>query len=242
MNSLLNTARSVVLLGLCDSGELERRTLEYYARESPFDEAEYLAEGLQGWEVEAILGHFPPSGRILVAAAGGGRETRALAAMGFAPVACDPSRHLLDKLREGAGGEQEVVEAAASEVPVFGDAFDAVIIGWGGYTHIPEARRRGEFLEALARQMKPGAPMLLSFYLRRDDGWRPRTCALLANCIRRVMGLKPAVEPGDTMTNRFERRFTAEEISGELVAGGLRLLDFRPTPFPHAIACRRVDS
>jgi 2-polyprenyl-3-methyl-5-hydroxy-6-metoxy-1,4-benzoquinol methylase len=241
VRSLLNTVRSALLLGFCNASELERRTLDYYAKESPFDEAEYLAEGLQGWEVDAICAHFPPEGRILVAAAGGGRETRALAAMGYSPAAFDPSEHLLDRLRAGGGWKHEVVRADASEVPVFEDAFDAVIIGWGGYTHIPEASRRGEFLQALAKQMKPGAPILMSFFLRRDGGWRPRICVFLANCLRRVVGLKAAVETGDTMTNRFEHRFTAEEVSSELAAAGLRLIEFQPKPFPHAIA-RNSDS
>jgi SAM-dependent methyltransferase len=173
--------------------------------------------------------------------AGGGRETHALAAMGYHAAAFDPSSHLLERLRAAQAGEEEVVQAGPSDVPPFDDPFDAAIIGWGGYTHIPEAERRSQFLQALARQLKPGAPVLLSFYVRRDDGWRPRTAAQLSNCLRMAIGLKPAVEPGDAMTNRFEHRFTADEVSAELAGAGLDLLEFRPKPFPHAIASKPAE-
>jgi 2-polyprenyl-3-methyl-5-hydroxy-6-metoxy-1,4-benzoquinol methylase len=229
-----------VLLGRLDAAGLERRTLLYYSRESPFDEAAYLARGLQQWEIEAILNHFPPAGRILVAAAGGGRETLALAAMGYEATAFDPSDHLLDKFRALAAEDGRIVKAAPSEVPAFGERFDGVVIGWGGYTHVPESARRAAFLRALARQMKPGAPLLLSFYLRRADGWRSRTATLAANAMRRALRLTSTVETGDSMTDKFEHRFTEQEVARELTAAGLRLLAFNPRPFPHAVA--RLDA
>jgi 2-polyprenyl-3-methyl-5-hydroxy-6-metoxy-1,4-benzoquinol methylase len=236
VNRWSRAARSVVLLGRSDAAGLERRTLLYYSRESPFDQAEYLAQGLQGWEVEAILNHFPPAGRILVAAAGGGRETLALAAMGYEATAFDPSDHLLDKFRALGAAEGRIVRAAPSEVPAFRERFDGVVIGWGGYTHVPESARRAAFLRALARQMKPGAPLLMSFYLRRADGWRSRTATLAANAMRRALRLPASVEAGDSMTDKFEHRFTEQEVAGELTAAALRLLDFKPRPFPHAVA------
>jgi 2-polyprenyl-3-methyl-5-hydroxy-6-metoxy-1,4-benzoquinol methylase len=214
--------------------------LLYYSGKSPFDEAEYLAQGLQGWEVEALLNHFPPAGTILVAAAGGGRETLALGAMGYEATAFDPSHHLLDKFRSLAAEHGRIVRAAPSEVPAFGERFDGVVIGWGGYTHVPESARRAAFLRALARQMKPGAPLLMSFFLRRADGWRSRTATLVANAMRRTLRLAPTVEAGDSMTDKFEHRFTEQEVANELTAAGLRLLVFKPRPFPHAVA--RLDA
>jgi SAM-dependent methyltransferase len=240
MNRWSRVVRNVVLLARWDAAELERRTLLYYARESPFDGAEYLRQGLQGWEVEAILNHFPPAGRILVAAAGGGRETLALTAMGYQATAFDPSDHLLDKFRSLAGAEGRIVRAAPSEVPAFEERFDGVMIGWGGYTHVPERARRAAFLRELARQMKPGAPLLMSFFLRRADGWRSRTATLTSNAIRRAFRLTPTVEAGDSMTDRFEHRFTEQEVQAELDAAGLRLLELNPRPFPHAVA--RLDA
>jgi SAM-dependent methyltransferase len=239
VNRWSRASRSVVLLGSSDAAGLESRTLLYYSRKSPFDEADYLARGLARWEVEAILDHFPPAGRILVAAAGGGRETLALAAMGYQPTAFDPSDHLLHKFRSLAAGEGRIVKAAPSEVPLFGERFDGVVVGWGGYTHVPESARRAAFLRALARQMKPGAPLLLSFYLRRADDWRSRVATLASNAMRRSLGLPATVEIGDSMTDKFEHRFTEREVAEELTAAGLCPLTFKPQPFPHAVA--RLD-
>ena len=41
------------------------------------------------------------------------------------------------------------------------------------------------------------------------------------------------------MTDKFEHRFTEREVARELAAAGLRLLAFKPRPFPHAVA--RLD-
>ncbi len=41
------------------------------------------------------------------------------------------------------------------------------------------------------------------------------------------------------MTDKFEHRFTEQEVAEELTAAGLRLLAFKPRPFPHAVA--RLD-
>ena len=230
------TARSVYLLGRCDAAELERRTLAYYERGTPFDEAQYLTEGLQGWEVEAVLKHFPPAGRILLAAAGGGREAVALAAMGYEVAPFDPSGRLAGRLRALTGDGPEIVRSALTAVPRFEEKFDAAIIGWGGYTHIPEAARRVAFLRALAAQMKRGAPLLLSFFLRRQGGWRPAVCALASNAIRIAGRLERTVEPGDTMTDKFEHHFTRREVESELAGAGLGPAEFQSRPFPHAVA------
>jgi hypothetical protein len=47
------------------------------------------------------------------------------------------------------------------------------------------------------------------------------------------------VEPGDTMTGKFEHHFLRDEVVAELTAGGLKLAEFRSTPFPHAIGLAR---
>jgi hypothetical protein len=226
----------VYRLGRFDATELERQTLAYYDRETPFDEAQYLKQGLQGWEVEAICKHFPPAGRILLAAAGGGREAMALAGMGYEVASFDPSCRLAERFRALAGDGPEIKRVAPTAVPRFQEKFDGAIIGWGGYTHIPEAVRRMDFLRALAGQMKRGSPLLLSFFLRRIDDWRPAICALTSTAIRRVNRREGVVEPGDTMTDRFEHHFTRSEVTSELAGAGLELLVFNSTPFPHAVA------
>lgn len=235
MNRYLRTARSVFQLGWCCTAELERCTIAYYERETPFDQAHYLAQGLQGWEVDAICKHFPPEGRILLAAAGGGRETRALEAMGYEVASFDPSGRLVDRSRALANDGGRIVRSAPTAVPRFEQEFDAAIIGWGGYTHIPERTRRVTFLRALTGQMKRGAPLLLSFFLRRESPWRSKTCATAANLIRHTRRMEPVIEPGDTMTGKFEHHFLPEEVVAELTAGGLKPAEFRTAPFPHAI-------
>jgi 2-polyprenyl-3-methyl-5-hydroxy-6-metoxy-1,4-benzoquinol methylase len=226
-------------LGRCNTAELERRTIAYYDQETPFDQAHYLAQGLQGWEVDAICKHFPSEGRILLAAAGGGRETRALEAMGYEVASFDPSDHLVERFRALTNDNRKILRSAPTAVPSFEVEFDAAIVGWGGYTHIPERARRVVFLRALTAQMRRDAPLLLSFFLRRESPWRSKTFAAAANLIRRVRRLEPVVESGDSMTGKFEHHFLREEVVAELTAGGLKLAEFRAAPFPHAIGLVR---
>src|SRR5712692_8423834 len=71
-------------LGLLSNEVLERLTERRYLTQSaPYSEESYLNSGLFLWEREAIRRYFPPGGRILVAAAGAGREMIALADSGF---------------------------------------------------------------------------------------------------------------------------------------------------------------
>ena len=61
-------------MGLMDLDVLMRETVKRFAVPS-YSSAEYLRNaGLWGWEREAMEAYFPKSGRILVGAAGAGRE------------------------------------------------------------------------------------------------------------------------------------------------------------------------
>src|SRR5258706_2663543 len=71
-------------LGLLTNTELERLTEYRYATcFSSYAEESYVNSGLFIWEREAIQRYFPPGGRVLVAAAGAGREMIALTRAGF---------------------------------------------------------------------------------------------------------------------------------------------------------------
>src|SRR5262249_22445928 len=129
--------------------------------------------GLFGWERRALDAPvFPRSGRVLIGAAGAGRELCALVERGFSVVAFDPCAPFADAARkaaprdgatvvqasyedlvdavEGRGGPLELLRA---EPP-----FDAVVLGWGSFSHVMPASARLALLRAL-RVLAPRGPV-----------------------------------------------------------------------------------
>ena len=73
---------------------------------------------------------------------------------------------------------------------------DAVLVGWGSYTHLLRTARRVRFLESL-RGICPGGPVLLSFFVASDgvEGERP---SRFRSNLRSWLGTgNSLVEPGD---------------------------------------------
>ena len=65
-------------LGLLDTDELVRLTVRRFESSSYLDPSYNTDSGFWLWEREALRRFFPPAGRILVGAAGSGREMIAL--------------------------------------------------------------------------------------------------------------------------------------------------------------------
>lgn len=133
--------------------------------------------GLFEWEADALSGEpFPSQGRVLITAAGAGRETRVLAERGFQVVAFEPSSLAEHGLRDSAGwgdvtflkgSHADFVSAVTdrqgplASIPASG-AFDAVIIGWEGMSYLSDNAERIELLRAV-RRVAPEAPLLISY-------------------------------------------------------------------------------
>jgi len=139
--------------------------------------SEHFERGFFDWEARAIAApEFPRAGRILIGGAGGGREARALSALGYSVVAFDPSAPLVEGGRRDLAGHpvtlvrasyDDLARAARGEpssldLVLRGVSFDAVILGWASLSHVMDAAARLEVLRS-ARALAPSAPLLLSF-------------------------------------------------------------------------------
>lgn len=131
---------------------------------------------LYPWEERWFSEDLPPSpGRLLVGAAGGCREVGALLDLGYEVDAFEPAsrpRRHGEALYGGraeirSGDYADLCAAAAGDhsSPLFAFArrpYDAVLLGWGSFTHLPDAAARGAVLGA-CDTLTPG-PILASFY------------------------------------------------------------------------------
>jgi hypothetical protein len=231
-------------------GVLSRSTLNaiddlYYVggeskRFSPIDyqDDEYHRLGLWSWEQSAIDQHFRPPGSVAVLGAGGGREVLALRKLGFEADGweCQPAFvATANRILREAGFPASVAEVPRDEVPAGDARYSGAVIGWGVYTMIQGRSRRVALLTALRRRMSGGAPMLLSFFPRKEHETRFRLTTTTANLGRTLLG-RERVELGDYLEPNYVHYFSEPELRAELEEGGFRLLTYAAHPYGHAVA------
>ncbi|HET6360506.1 MAG TPA: class I SAM-dependent methyltransferase [Gemmatimonadota bacterium] len=238
---LLSTAMSSVYTGLW-LGLLTREQLHdvgehYFSRERFYRTDEYNKSGLFPWEKKAVDEHFTSCRRILLVAAGGGRELIALRRQGFEVDAFDAHPDLVrfaNDLLVREGMVPDVRSAPWDHGPDIDDTYDGVIVGWGGYMHIRGRERRVRFLRELRQRMKSGAPILLSFYTTSEKAryhrWVARVGKASAWLLRRER-----VDLGDCLLPFYAHFFTKGRLEQEVIEGGLEPVMFETMEYGHAV-------
>lgn len=224
-------------------GILDREALhavaksEYSAREmyrSPY----HNLSGLFPWEEKMISSYFGECRSVLLGAAGGGREIIALSRRGIqvdafesCPELVEASRNLLAV--EGIG--MNAIVAPPDRVPDGFGTYDGLIVGWGGYTHIPGRGARVRFLADFRRHVRPGGPILLSFVTRKPESLQHRWIFAIARFIRFLRRSRETIEPGDALPSAYFHFFTQDEIRKELEDSGYHLEYYSEDGYGHAV-------
>lgn len=143
--------------------------------------------GLREWEADWYSAALPEApAKILVAAAGGGREVHALREAGYHVDAFEPSPAAFRQLADNAAHSTSIVSGATYEAwveavhsarhgadsvdasgpiaHIAATTYDAVILGWGSLSHIMSARQRAAIWAAA--DLTTGGPILASFYMQ----------------------------------------------------------------------------
>ena len=217
-----------------------------YSRGSAHNES-----GLFAFERDAIEQAFPPPpAMILVGACGGGRELFGLVERGYLIAAAyDPVASFIKALREDPRlfeakarlcvGSHQGLESMAPilELRKSGNQADAVVVGWGSYTHLLGSARRVEFLRSL-RKLCPRGPVLLSFFVGTDA--EPERPQRFRQRLRRLLRTSDALrEPGDGLHRGAGgiHYFTEASFVGEAKQAGYRVQRWQEHDFAagHAI-------
>ena len=189
----------------------------------------YLDRGFHFWEELAVRAWFPPGARVVVAAAGGGRELIALRRSGFDAAGFECSRAMVQAGQRAlaARGISATLEwAPPSTAPRMNGHFDAAIVGWNGYCYISPRSRRIAFLKSLRAQLPPGAPILVSTAFRAPQAKLPIWTPRIANAIRACTFRPRVFEPGDSFRGRPKMHFTRTQLERELAGAGFTATDF----------------
>jgi hypothetical protein len=224
-------------LGVLSRDRLHAIDAAHYNRRRMYWTPAYNRRGLWDWERRAVTEHFEGRSRVLVAAAGGGREILSLRQLGWHALGfeCHPGLVAVANVLLAEDGYPAAVRVAErDECPPFDAPFDAAIVGWGAYTHIRGRARRVAFLSAMRRQLAAGAPVLVSFWPVRMPTKDLRLVAKIANTLRRISGAERA-EVGDYLGPMYVRFFTREDIAGEARDAGFDMESWAAEPYGHAL-------
>lgn len=204
------------------------------------------------WEEQAFSRVFPkPPARVLVGAAGGGREALALAAQGFAVFAFEPSALVeqipVDRVEPG---QLEVYRARYAELPLVraldgrrvdlgaGEPFDAGVIGWGSFSHLASDAERVKLLSDYAALVR--GPVLVSF-LGRTRG----TPAAPTGLRRILLARRGERRPGAVfwIDVGICRQISADDFRALAEAAGVDVVHLDTAgEWPNAIVTRRAAS
>ena len=226
-------------LGYLSPDDLDAITRDHYHKSQEYASPQHNQRGLFDWETAVVNQYFQPGSRILVAAAGGGREVLALRRAGFQAEGFDCSATLVqasDAIFDRLGEPRAVALCASGEVPSGPEVYRGLVVGWSGYTHIPGRQRRIAFLQQLRNRALPGTPVLVSFFPREGSSRSETLIYRIARISRALFRhRKEQSELGDHLGWCFSHTFTREEIDAELQAAGFRPVFYSEVGEGHAV-------
>lgn len=245
---MMSAVTEEVALAFVAPAQRDEMTRNIYARNPGYlAGGGTFAQGLFDWEIAAISADpFPPSGRVLLGGAGGGRELRALVERGYDVVAFEPSEPLAAGARRLAvNGASVVVTADYADLvnavesksgplaaPLANIDIDGVILGWGSLSHVLSTEDRTKLFRAI-RTVAPRAPVLLSYLVGGGPirGRRLRFRRLLSRMTSRT----PDIDDRFLPWAGFFRTVSPTELEELASQNGYALVWSRRSPYSHAL-------
>ena len=218
-------------LGCLSPDDLNAVTGQHFQQSRFYASREHNLSGFFAWEKPVIERYFQPGTRLLVAAAGGGREVLALRTAGFHAEGFECSQPLVDaaqKIFSEIGQSNYVLYCRPDHVPEGSPIYDGLVVGWGGYTHIPTRARRVAFLQGLRNRSLPHSHILLSFFTRGAKAWEDIVVHQTSQFLQFfVPQAERSLQVGDRISfARYVHAFTRDELEEELRSGGFRVLEY----------------
>lgn len=201
-----------------------------------------LNNGLFEWEKKAINSFFPqPPAKIFVGGAGAGRELITLSSQGYyltgiepikssavCAISSIPKEKLLAFL---VSSYETLVNGKPNEIEEYAP-YDAVILGWGSFTHILDTNMHKLLLKKV-RSLCPKGPILLSWLRAMYVGPKTKTLRKLLSCF----GFKKHSDTDFYSSELgFHHRFSFEEIKELASLSGNKIVFYEDKKtYPHAV-------
>lgn len=227
LTSFLDAFFSGFWLGVMGEKSLDYSDELFYNNNPHYTDDKYNEAGLFEWEKSMIDKHFSKAKTILLIAAGGGRETLALAKLGFGVESYECNTKLIEygnELLKKNNIPARIKYLPRNTVPEVRNN-DAIIIGWGAYSLIRGNKSRLSFLSELNPFLNKETLLMISFLWMGKRGQRDNIINGVSNFFR-IFSTKHRTEPGDRLVPDFIHYFTDEEIKNEIAQSGLRIIDY----------------
>lgn len=228
-------------LGVMNDAVLHKVDEVQYRGEARYFRPDYNVRGLLSWERDAIDRYFGRARRLVVTAAGGGREMYTLLGEGYDVTGFECNEQMLRAgnvlLREAGFGDRLLL-APRDLWPELPGVYDGVIIGWGSYIHLRGRAKRVAFLRQARSYVTKDAPLLVSFYVREGDTAYFRIVTTLANGVRWIRRDEP-IEIGDSLVPNYAHFFTEQEVRDELAEAGFEMVSFEAEEYARSVALAR---
>ena len=215
-------------LGIMSEKNLDLYDELHYNKSEKYTDDNYNLSGLFEWEKERIEKYFSKSKKILLLAAGGGREALALIRMGFDIDSYECNKVLVDYgnvFLEKYTKNFKIKYLSKDSTPDVVKKYDGIIIGWGAYSHNRGSKKRIVFLEKLQPFLNKDAPLIISFLTKEEKGRQERVTKKVADFFRSLRN-QDKIETGDRLQASFVHYFTKEEIINELIQSNYKILDY----------------
>jgi len=227
---LMTALHEGVWLGCLSADDLNAVTAKHFDESQYYASNEHNLSGFFNWETPLMNRYFQRGSRILVAAAGAGREILALRKAGFDAEGFECSLPLVrasEKIFDQLGEPRYVTHCPPDSVPPGPPIYDGLIVGWSAYTHIPTKVRRIAFLQALRERALPHSPLLISFFTRLTYSYDIVVYRTATLCRFFLRGDRELLNPGDHLEwSRYIHRFTRDEVEAELRTAGFRIAHY----------------
>lgn len=234
--------QSAIFMGLVDDSTYQSFDTYPFNETKPITPLDDAQAGFEDWEANAVKLHFGSAKSVLVVAGGGCRELLALNRMGYEPHGWeygDILREHSNRELERLGYERQIAGGERFALP--GDRrYDAAFLARTYLSNIRGRANRVTFLRSLRRVLLPGAPVVLSYYIRARDTLVFRGQAAIANAIRWCRGSDDAaIEVGDHIDPEsplLHHHYTTDELADELMEAGFEILTQDASWFGWAVA------
>ena len=172
--------------------------------------------------------HFAGVKTVMLIAAGGGREVLALSRMGIMVEGYECNQVLVEygnRLLQKNKAAGRISHLTRNTVPSEIRQYDAVIIGWGAYSHIKGGPARIKFLKDLYPFMHAGSRLMISFIWVKERSNRDRMIQKISGFFGSFCRGEKS-ELGDKLVPNYMHYFREDEIRAELSQAGYRTLEY----------------
>jgi 2-polyprenyl-3-methyl-5-hydroxy-6-metoxy-1,4-benzoquinol methylase len=215
--------------------------LKYSQLEEIEEYSRRVKRGLNPSETIILEKYLRPPARVLDVGCGAGRESLALAKMGYEVWGIDLVPEMIERarenaLREGVRVNFEVMDASSLGFPQ--ESFDYCVMLSQVIEHIPTRKRRIETLKGVRRVLKKGGILILTTHSRKATG-RNRAYWFFNYVVRKIqMGFGfGTLEIGDKFLRRtasirskgkaFIHIYTIDEALEDIATSGMELVEYR---------------